>query len=100
MTFPDEKPKPRNELYVIGNPLFAQRIMTLNPAASQSVPLRLLVLEKPEGGAEVHFHVPSTILEMPKGLPRNAELTALLARLDVLFDQMVRDITAPGGTDE
>lgn len=89
--------KPSALLYTIGNPLIAQMIMKYNILAAYNIPLRLLILEKPdEIGTTVSYYLPSSVLGQPSG-GDDPLLHATIQDLDIRLETLVKNITKPVG---
>jgi len=93
LKFADGIDRPSIVVYTIGNPLFAQPIMRYNPLAAYSIPLRLLVIEKPDGtGTTVSYHLPSSVMGTPVG-ENEPTLQMELETLDKKVEKLVQRIT-------
>lgn len=93
LEYMDGAKKPSALLYTIGNPLIAQMILKYNIFAAHNIPLRLLILEKPdEIGATVSYYLPSSILGQPEG-GDDSVLHAGVQDLDNRLEKLVERIT-------
>ena len=93
LEYMDGAKKPSALLYTIGNPLIAQMILKYNIFAAHNIPLRLLILEKPdEIGATVSYYLPSSILGQPEGSD-DSVLHAGVQDLDNRLETLVERIT-------
>jgi len=93
LEYTDGVKKPSALLYIIGNPLIAQMILKYNILAAYNIPLRLLILEKPdEIGTTVSYYLPSSVLGQAEG-GDDLVLHASLRDLDIRLDTLVAKIT-------
>jgi uncharacterized protein (DUF302 family) len=93
LEYMDGVKKPSALLYTIGNPLIAQMILKYNISAAYNIPLRLLILEKPdEIGTTVSYYLPSSVLGQAKG-GDGPVLHASLRDLDIRMETLVEKIT-------
>jgi len=92
LEYTDGVKKPSALLYTIGNPLIAQMILKYNIFAAYNIPLRLLILEKPdEIGTTVLYYLPSSILGQPGA--DDPVLHAGVQDLDIRLETLVERIT-------
>ena len=84
--------KPSTLVYTIGNPLIAQKIIKNNVFAAYNIPPRLLILEKPDVGTTVSYHLPSSVMGQPEG-GEDLNLLANLQNLDNKLETLVKRIT-------
>ncbi|KAJ7068211.1 hypothetical protein C8F01DRAFT_1017359, partial [Mycena amicta] len=78
-------------LYVIGNPLIARTILAHDMRAGINVPVRLLVIAKPDDkGTEVVYHLPSSTI----ALTEHEKLKAAAKYLDEKLERLVQRITS------
>jgi uncharacterized protein (DUF302 family) len=90
------KDSPLLVTYTIGDPLFAQKIISRNSWAAVCIPPRLVVVEKADrSGTSVYFHTASSIMSMAahEG-ERDEELEKILAALDMKLEALIMHITA------
>lgn len=93
LEYTDGIQKPSSLLYTIGNPLIAQMILKYNILAAYNIPLRLLILEKPdEIGTVVSYYLPSSVLGQAEG-DDDPVLHAGLQDLDIRLETLVERIT-------
>jgi len=93
LEYTDGVQKPSALLYIIGNPLIAQIILKHNILAAYNIPLRLLILEKPdEVGTTVSYYLPSSVLGQAEG-GDDLVLDASLRDLDIRLETLVAKIT-------
>ncbi|KAJ7283711.1 hypothetical protein C8J57DRAFT_1462695 [Mycena rebaudengoi] len=83
-------PTPRVIVYVFGNPLIAQTILQHDLHAALDIPPRLLVLEKPDVGTEIVYHLPSSVM----ALGDSPQLKAAVEALDDALERMVTRVLA------
>ncbi|PPR05647.1 hypothetical protein CVT24_002873 [Panaeolus cyanescens] len=75
--------------YMLGNPLYAQRIIKLNPLAGASIPPRLVVAENEDkSGTRIAYNLPSAVMRHPFG-EEDEELRKELEVLDERFEDLV-----------
>lgn len=95
LEYTDGVKRPSALIYTIGNPLIAQMILKYNIFAAYSVPLRLLILEKPdEIGTTVSYYLPSTVLGQAEG-GGDPVLHAVIQDLDIRLETLAEGITKP-----
>ncbi|KAF9058121.1 hypothetical protein BJ165DRAFT_1521432 [Panaeolus papilionaceus] len=77
--------------YLLGNPLYAQRIIKLNPLAGANIPPRLVVVEKEDGsGTRVGMHLWEAVMGDPYASGEEGEeLRKELRALDEKFEKLV-----------
>jgi uncharacterized protein (DUF302 family) len=93
LEYTDGVKKPSALLYTIGNPLIAQMILKNNILAAYNIPLRLLILEKPdEIGTTVSYYLPSSVMGQLEG-GEDPILHAGLQDLDIRLETLVERIT-------
>lgn len=93
LEYADGEKRPSAMLYTIGNPLIAQSIMKYNISAAYNIPLRLLVLEKPdEIGTTVSYYLPSSVM---LGQSEDGDGHAAVHDLDIRLEKLVERITKP-----
>ncbi|KAI5824949.1 TT1751-like protein [Schizophyllum commune Tattone D] len=81
---------PRTSVYVIGNPRFADSMLTHDLRAALNIPPRLLVLEKADrSGTSVQYHLPSSVIAMPGNSAKVREGAKMLdAKLKALVERV------------
>lgn len=93
LEYTDGVKKPSALLYTIGNPLIAQMILKYNILAAYNIPLRLLILEKPdEIGTTVSYYLPSSVMGQAEG-GEDPILLAGLQDLDIRLETLAERIT-------
>lgn len=76
---------PGNQVWGLFGPRFAVRMLTANVEAGIEAPLRLYIVESPEGKVTVSYVKPSVVFA-PYG---NEELDTMAQELDSLFERIV-----------
>ena len=69
------------------HPKYMRRVMEANPAATIQIPLKFLVMEKPDGKVVIRYFKPSTILNSYKGEE------SISAELDSLVEKILTEVT-------
>jgi uncharacterized protein (DUF302 family) len=69
------------------HPKFMKRVMEANKSATIQIPLKFIVMEKPDGKAIVRYFLPSKLLGSYKGEEKIA------GELDVLVNKIISEIT-------
>ncbi|KAL1760085.1 hypothetical protein FB107DRAFT_287241 [Schizophyllum commune] len=84
---------PRTSVYVIGNPRFADSMLTHDLRAALNIPPRLLVLEKADrSGTSVQYHLPSSVIAMPGNSAKVREGAKMLdAKLKALVERITHE---------
>ncbi|PPR05650.1 hypothetical protein CVT24_002876 [Panaeolus cyanescens] len=83
---------PRIVVYTFGNPLYAQRVIKLNPIAAANIPPRIVVVENEnKDGTRVAYNLPSSIMMDPFG-KEDEELKTELLGLDKKIEELVLEI--------
>ncbi|KAJ7498981.1 hypothetical protein FB451DRAFT_19135 [Mycena latifolia] len=89
---------PRAVMYIIGNPLIAQTVLQYDLRGGCNIPLRLLVLEKPNGlGTDVIYHLPSSVIVLDDNVVVKDKVPVLKATVEALdrkLESVVERITA------
>jgi uncharacterized protein (DUF302 family) len=94
LEYTDGVKKPSALLYTFGNPLIAQTILKYNILAGYNIPLRLLILEKPdEIGTTVSYYLPSSVFGQAEGEGEDPILHAVIQDLDIRLETLVERIT-------
>ncbi|MFY0654385.1 MAG: DUF302 domain-containing protein [Cyclobacteriaceae bacterium] len=70
------------------HPKYMKMVMEANQAATIQIPLKLIVMEKPDGKVVVRYFKPSTILNKYKGEE------AIAAELDGLVEKILAEVTS------
>ncbi len=78
---------PGNQVFMIYRPDFAVRMLKASVEAGFEAPIRVYVVEKPYGAAQVSYIKPSDVFAGYQ----NAELDAMASELDTIFAAIVRD---------
>lgn len=78
---------PGNQVFMIYRPDFAIRMLEADVEAGFEAPLRIYVVEKPNGTAEVSYIKPSAVFA---GYD-NPQLNAMAVELDAIFAAIVRE---------
>lgn len=71
-------------IYTIGHPLIASTVMQYDVRSAYNIPLRLLIIEKPDG-TEIVYHLPSSVIVLTDNPLLKAELEAVDEKLDRLL---------------
>ena len=82
-----KKTLPETYVFTLGNPLVAQTFVQYDTRAGMYVPPRVLVNETEEGGTEVVYDLPSSLILAEAGLP--AEMQAAVLALDEKLEKML-----------
>tara|TARA_Y100001949_G_scaffold165549_1_gene161387 strand:+ start:279 stop:752 length:474 start_codon:yes stop_codon:yes gene_type:complete len=69
------------------HPKYMRRVMEANPAATIQIPLKFIVMEKPDGKVVIRYFKPSTILNNYKGEE------SISAELDGLVEKILTEVT-------
>jgi uncharacterized protein (DUF302 family) len=76
-----------NQVFMIYRPDFAIRMLTADLEAGFEAPLRIYVVEKPDGTARVSYIKPSDVFAGYN----NRQLDAMARELDAIFAAIIRD---------
>jgi len=79
---------PGNQVWGLFAPRFAVRMLKANVDAGYEAPIRLYIVEAPDGRVTVRYRKPSVVFK-PYGHP---SLDAMAAELDVLFARVVSSV--------
>lgn len=85
---------PGNMVIELYHPRFAKRTLAASIPAGIEAPIRMYITENPDQTATVSYKMPSFIFA-PYMAEGGADLKALAAELDVLFDSLVKDAISP-----
>jgi uncharacterized protein (DUF302 family) len=78
---------PGNQVFMIYRPDFAVRMLKASVEAGFEAPIRIYVVEKADGMAEVSYIKPSDVFAGYE----NADLDAMAKELDAIFEAIVND---------
>jgi uncharacterized protein (DUF302 family) len=78
---------PGNQVFMIYRPDFAVRMLKASVEAGFEAPIRVYVVEKSDGMAQVSYIKPSDVFAGYQ----NAELDAMASELDTIFAAILRD---------
>jgi len=81
----------KSKRIILGNPLIAITMLKHDMTAGLAVPVELLVLERIEGGVDLIYQLPSTLIA---GLNRDEELVRAAEVLDGKLEKLVRDVAS------
>ncbi len=76
-------------VYLIGNPVLANRMYEINPAIGVYAPLRVLVYEGNDGSTRVTYDLPSTLL----GQFKDEDVKSVAHMLDEKLSHLTADLT-------
>lgn len=82
---------PRVNVYTVGNPLVAETMLRHDLSGVFNIPPRLAVLECPDGGTRVLYHLPSSVMRLYGNDELNAAALQLDAKLEDLITKVVQD---------
>jgi hypothetical protein len=85
------KSHPAIVVYTIGNPLIAQTIVKHDTRAALNIPLRLLIVEDPEGRkTRIMYHLPSSVMVLVDDPNIRGAARALDLKLENLLTMVAR----------
>ena len=85
------KPHPAIVVYTIGNPLIAQTIIKHDTRAALNIPLRLLIVEDPEGRkTNIIYQLPSSVMVLVDDQNIRNAARALDLKLENLLTRVAR----------
>ena len=81
----------KSKRIILGNPLIAITMLKHDMTAGLAVPVELLVLEKKEGGVDLIYQLPSSLIA---SLNRDENLVSAVAELDRKLEVLVKDVAS------